>query len=215
MFSLEYQQSMLVDDEEPSRLLKFIDGKVLAFTESDRKVRVGSFAVILIDIETAVNESESIFDVFDVSSKTIDYYGLYKSDLEFKPSVIKALGGYERWAPNMLILDRLEILPRFRGHGAGLRILRCLQLQFSAGCGLVVMKPFPLQFEGGTPEENKDEEEFIRMRLDQFSTTFEKALKGLQTYYGRLGFVKVPGTPYIVADPQMRVPGLAALGLDD
>ena len=123
-----------MDDREPGRFVKEIRGSVHNQVDDVRTVKIGSFFVIVIDVESAVNERESTFDIFDYSSRTIDYYDLYTPDMDFKPKVLAALRGGERWAPNMLVLDRLEILPKYRGQGAGLRVLRCLQFHFGMGC---------------------------------------------------------------------------------
>lgn len=214
MLALKFQLELAVEDDEPARFIKFIDGTIYLYTDGERKVKAGNFSVIIIDVESAVNERESVFDVFDFSSKTLDYFSLYAPDLDFKPKVLKALGGEDRWAPGMLILDRLEVLPKFRGQAVGLRVLRWLRMQFSMGCGILVMKPYPLQFEGGTPEENRSKESFVRLRLDLFGTDFQRALKKLRVYYGRAGFAVVAGTPYMVADPMRAAPSLEEMGID-
>ena len=48
---------------------------------------------------------------------------------------------------NFLILDRVELLPKYRGDGVGLLVLRSLIERFGAEAGVVGMKPFPLQLE--------------------------------------------------------------------
>ena len=111
-------------------------------------------------------------------------------------------------SPNMLILDRMEILPKYRRMGIGLHALRCLQRQFSTGCGIVVMKPFPLQFEQGGPEKNMHEPEFVRFGLGDFDRNQKRATAKLRAYYARLGFVRVPRTEFMVADPYLPVPPL-------
>lgn len=216
MYSLHYEHILLVDDEEPSRYVKFIEGKVCKFVEMGEDAEIGQFSVIVVDVARAISDEDSVLDVFDTSQKTIDYLDLYRRGCGymFKDKVVRAMKSYDKWEPNMLILDRLELLPEHRGQGLGLRVLRWLELQFSMGCGIVAMKPFPLQFEGGPPAEKKDDENFIRARLDLFDDRQDVATKKLQKYYGRLGFAKVPGTPFMVADPMRSLPTLEALGLE-
>ncbi|MDQ0024336.1 GNAT superfamily N-acetyltransferase [Variovorax paradoxus] len=209
--SIEFKHEFVVDDREPSRYVKDIEGSVYVHYENS-KVKAGRFAVFVIDAEAAVNEQEDVFDCFDHSERTVDYFDLYLPHLDFKPKVVKLLTGGERWAPNILILDRLEILPRFRGRGVGLRTLRWLQFQFGTGCGIVAMKPFPLQFEGGKPSENAGKASFVKLGLDSFDNNFDRALGKLRAYYAKLGFVRVPGTPFMVADPMMKLPDLGHNG---
>lgn len=205
--ALRCEQSMLVDDEEPSRYVKTISGtiKVLG-DDGDGETDAGTFRVFIVDAESAINDHEPVFDVFDTFSATAAYFELYTPNMDFKPKVVRALGGDDRWGPGMLILDRLEILPAYRGQAIGLRVLRWLCLQFSMGCGIIAMKPFPLQFEGGVPAKNKQKDSFQTLRLDTFSSNLSVATKKLRRYYGRLGFVSVPRTPFMVADPMRPTP---------
>jgi hypothetical protein len=212
---LKYSHETLVDDREPGRFVKKIKGSIVNQVDDVKTVKIGQFSVIVIDVESAVNERESTFEIFDYSSRTIDYYDFYTPDMDFKPKVLAALPAGERWAPNMLVLERLEILPKYRGQGAGLRVLRWLHFHFGMGCGIVVMKPYPLQFEGGQPHENVDDPMFKRLRLGTFTTDFEPARKKLRDYYGRLGFKLVKGTEYMVADPFFAVRSLEEIGLED
>lgn len=214
MLLLEYNQSLLVDDREPNSFHKYIEGAIRLSSFEGSKVRLGSFSIIVIDVEAAVNAKVGMFDVFDCCSRTVDYFDLYTGDMDFAPNVIEALGGEDRWTPNMLLLERLEILPKYRGRGIGLRVLRWLQFHFSTGCGIVAMKPYPLQFEGGTPEENKDKPDFVKMGWGQFSADFDVSLNKLHQYYGRMAFNVVPGTPFMVADPMRPLPTLKMLGLE-
>lgn len=213
MLLLEYNQSILVDDQEPNSFHKYIEGAIRLSSFEGTKVRVGSFSIIVIDVEAAVNAKVGMFDMFDCSSRTVDYFDLYTGDMDFAPNVIEALGGEDRWTPNMLILERLELLPKFRGREIGLRVLRWLQFHFGTGCGIVAIKPYPLQFEGGSPDENKDKPDFVKMGWGQFGDSFEVSLSKLLQYYGRLGFNAVTGTPFMVADPIRPLHTLEMLGL--
>ncbi|SEF19487.1 hypothetical protein ABL840_05125 [Variovorax sp. NFACC27] len=200
MLVLEYNHSTLVSDPEPNRFHKCIDGRVQLRDDDDAATAIGRFSVIVIDVESAVNEREDMFDVFDCSSRTVDYFSLYTDDMEFVPKVTKVLKGGERWAPNMLVLDRLEIFPKYRRNRYGLHVLRWLQFHFGIGCGIVVMKPFPLQFESGMKTE-RGQKDFAKLRLGEFTDNKAAALRKLRTYYGQAGFVRVQGTEYMVADP--------------
>src|SRR6185437_7168848 len=80
----------------------------------------------------------------------------------------------------ILLLTRMEIKPEYRGHGAGLVAIRALIDVFGRGCGLVVCKPFPLQYKDEVAEADRKE--------------FEKALEKLRKYWSRLGFQRVAET---------------------
>ena len=139
--------------EEPEDFMYEVCGKILCGTEEDEKDRIaGRFRVYYADFETALNHGVSSFEVLDAYQHTLDYAkailgsneGLFSARLE------KLLDD-EISNLNFLILDRVEILPKYRGGGIGVLVLNSLIERFGAGAGVVGMKPFPLQFEQATP----------------------------------------------------------------
>ncbi|MFL9670428.1 hypothetical protein WIX39_026095 [Variovorax sp. AB1(2024)] len=212
MLVLDYSHTTLIDDEEPNRYHRCIDGQVRLCADEDfeHRTTIGQFSVIIIDVESAMNEQERVFDVFDCSTTTIDYFSLYDQGMGFIPEVTKVLKGGERWSPNMLILDRLEILPEHRGKRYGLHALRWMQFHFGTGCGIVAMKPFPLQFEYKMKTE-AGQAEFARLELDKFTGEQQAAVRKLRAYYRQAGFARVPGMEFMVSDPQIRLPRLKAI----
>src|SRR5262249_5731882 len=118
---------------------------------------------------------------------------------EFKESVLK-LFGYDIVNINLLILDRLEILPEYRGEGIGLAcIYRCMQ-QYQHGCGLIALKPFPLQFEA-IGESDKQDPWWQKLALNAFGTDQKICTRKLESYYRRLGFIKIPRTEVMARKP--------------
>ena len=215
MYSLHYEQALLVDNDEPSRFVKRIEGTVSKFVgDEDQRIPVGSFAIFIIDVAAVTREQASLFDAFDTDARIFGYYELYGRGYEFKRKVLRAMAVDMTFDLGMLILDRLELDPEHRGDGLGLRVLRWLEHQFRMGCGVVVMKPYPLQFEGGSPEEREDEADFRRRRLGDYDRRFDFALRRLQRHYSKLGFTKVAGTPYMVADPLRQLPTLEDVELN-
>jgi hypothetical protein len=101
--------------------------------------------------------------------------------------VLKALGDMDRWAPNMLILDRLESSP---GLGAGSSVFECPMAADPVlnGVWRRTDEAFPAPVRGGKPAENKDKPNFVKLDLSQFDDKFEPAVKKLRRYYARLGF---------------------------
>lgn len=85
--------------------------------------------------------------------------------------------GDDIWNFNLLILDRVELLPRYRGNSSGLIVLRSLIERFGAGAGVVGMKPFPLQFE---PKASNDSKWRRRLKLEEFPSD----IKDLRANFG-------------------------------
>jgi hypothetical protein len=146
----------------------------------------------------------SVFAVFDQTAVTFDYYQDLYDGYFFKPAVSKALGCEGEVVPmNILILDRIEIHPPFRGRRFGLAALKCLIQRLRIGAGLIAMKPFPLQFESGaidcTPEE-------LALRgLNGFKGGETWCTTKLRRYYGLLGFKQGPRTPYMAMTTIYRI----------
>lgn len=192
-------------DEPPHRYVHEYEGSVRLLDEHYSLAdRIGIFKATVLDIESAVNERESIFDVFDWSQETIGFFEpLYEEDGSFKDPVARLLYGKYggMWEPNALLLQRLAIKRQFRGFGYGLQALQALIEELRVGVGIIAMKPFPLQFEGRT--RNRDEEELSEYCFDQFLGNARTARAKLRRYYARLGFKPVPKTEYMVMSADM------------
>lgn len=190
-------------NEPPERFIHEYAGTLqLRDINLKRVATIGEFQVTVLDVENAVNERESAFDVFDCSPDTMGYYDvLFDRDLELRPEVNRLLYGdeYGQWDPNTLILHRLAIERAYRGRGYGLQALQALIEEFRVGIGIIAMKPFPLQFEGGIRyRTERKQEEVAKYELDALGKDFRKARSKLRRYYRRLGFKLVPKTEYMV-----------------
>ncbi|WP_426307780.1 hypothetical protein ACN9MJ_10495 [Acidovorax facilis] len=199
------ESEVFVGDIEPSRFIQNLDGRI-EISVSDDPLPIGLFSAMVVDVESAINEGVHPFDVFDSDSKTAPYYrALFRaqswSGADFRKPVLQAIyGDDEPWRPNLLILDRVTVFPEHRGRRAGLVAIRGLIERFRMGIGLIVMTPFPLQFEA-EPHTPGGWEERSRLKLDEFGVGYDKALAKLRSYYATLGFRTIPRT---------RLMGLAA-----
>ena len=90
---------------------------------------------------------------------------------------------YEASGCDLLIIDSIEIRPRFRGTGVGpAAVDRTIDI-FGPGCGLVACKPWPLQF---TPAFARDRKAL--KKLEAPSVGRDEAVRKLRAYWARLGF---------------------------
>jgi GNAT superfamily N-acetyltransferase len=77
-------------------------------------------------------------------------------------------------------VDRLEVLPEFRGKNIGLAYLqRCIQ-QYARECGIVALDCLPLQFEGC----DDDARWRRKMKFGKLSKDFDWSVAKLKKYYG-------------------------------
>ncbi len=175
-----------------------IEGTISCYEEtSDEDTLVGKVRLFYLDMGAILETNIGLFDLFDIRGETEPFYSaLIDHDTkEFKSDLEEILGEYIIDL-NLLIIDRLEILPEFRGNNIGLECLRrCLQ-QYARGCGVVALKCFPLQFEGA---ELDDPAWRRKMQLGKLSKDHKRSLAKLKKYYASLGFKVLPGTDIMVA----------------
>jgi hypothetical protein len=196
--------------EEPEEFMYEVCGRILCGTIEAEKDRIaGRFRVYYADFESAENHGVSPFEVLDTHQHTCEYAEaiLDSNEAPFSERLQKLLGD-EIWNFNLLILDRVEILPKYRGGGVGLLVLTTLIERFGAGAGVVGMKPFPLQLE---PKQSRDSGWAKRLRLDDLPRDEKMAKKKLKRYYGKLGFVEMKSTPFMFRSTAWELPSVEQL----
>lgn len=178
---------------DPSDYAYSTHRRIVALDEDLNRTLAGKFHLYYMDVCAALNAETSVFDIFDCRSETIDYFPAifdYPS-LEVSPKLIKLLdsGG---WG-NVLILNRIELLPRFRHHNLGLVVMRRLIERFGAGAFVVAIKPFPLQME----DTDDDEEWRANLQLADLNKNERSSTAKLRRHYAQLGFKAMRGTPFM------------------
>lgn len=182
----------------PESLLACYHGDIL-LAESSRKI--GHARVLVAEIERAREHGYGMLEFFDVSSSSWPYHVLFsqREAGSFTPAVNRALGIDEVYSQNLLIIDRIEVLPRYRGKHYGLQAMHLILEHLSMGCRLAAIKPYPLQFEGANPL-GESSAWRTKLQLESFPRHQASATRRLREHYARLGFVLVKGTPLMVLD---------------
>jgi GNAT superfamily N-acetyltransferase len=203
------ERTVPLEDYEPSRFVQEYGGTLEWEDPEDRtrKATLGTFRAYLVDIPGAITEGESIDAVWDTSQSTWSAYeALFDGETAELTDVARqtAFGTDYQHNSGVLIIDRLAILPEYRGYCVGLLAMKVLIEQFRAASGVVVIKPFPLQFEGDSPVDDEWPPR-AALHLDSYSQSMRAALAKLKRYYARLGFESVRGTEYMVLDPSLEL----------
>jgi GNAT superfamily N-acetyltransferase len=213
-FSIEFNSSALIGEDEDSYLTT-VEGFILCTNPySERRRRAGKLRIFYADLVRGMAEGVRPFDILDTRSETAVFYPVLfdpKTD-DFKRSIYR-LACDEIYSHNLLILDRVEILPAYRGRGLGLACLyRCIQ-QYCHGCGLVALKCFPLQFEveGAAPEEGWAR----RMKSGDLGGGLASCREKLLGYYARLGFERVGKSEFMILNPALTQPDFESLGYSE
>ncbi len=158
---------------------------------------IGKVQLFYLDLDAVFDTNDSLHDLFDIRSETAPFYSAlidYETG-DFKPNLEKVLGEYI-CDSNVLIVDRLEILPEFRGKKIGLASLVWCLRQYARQCGVVALKCFPLQFECAEMGEPAWRRE---MQFGKLSRDRKRSLAKLKKHYGSLGFKVLPAGDIMVA----------------
>ena len=205
--------SFLLEADDPNDYVYPICGRIVEMVADESEILVGKFCQYYIDIASAIDAGyPDLFDIFDAHSESIaDYYdALIDPHTEYFSEKLRQLLDDEIMQPNLLIIDRLELLPNYRGQNLGIMIMRRLIQRFSAGAGVVAIKPFPLQFERRSPAE-EESGWHQKMQLSNFRETERDSIRKLQNHYRKLGFVEMKGTPHMFLSTARRLPRIENL----
>jgi hypothetical protein len=162
---------------------------------------VGRARAYVVPIDQARDHGHHALDFLDVNGDVWPYNVLlsHREAGSFSSAVNRALGIDDVYSQNLLIIDRVEILPRFRGRDYGLQAMHLILTHLSLGCRLAAIKPYPLQFEVDGAM-GVDRTWHQRLQLDRFALAQSQATHKLRSHYARLEFVPVTGTGFMVRD---------------
>ena len=196
----------LTESEQSSEFVQVIDGEI---RDKESNVILGTIRSSLVQVGRVADAGENLFDVMDGhSNEMAEYHAAF-----FKPGDWDYKDGIRPRFPDILSLDllmleRAEIEPAFRRRGLGLLAVSRTIDVFGTNCGLVAMKPFPLQFRnhldpGWPPPDGLQDPE----------AEFRIAVQKLRHYWGRAGFKRVHGTEYWALCPGAKLPSLKKIAL--
>jgi hypothetical protein len=195
MFWINFTSSASTDDDLENESI-CIEGTIRCFDSRNKEGIAGRLRLFYLDMDAVCEANEDVFHLFDMRGETEPFYSelLDHKTGWFKTDVANLLGG-EIYGTNLLIIDRLEILPEFRGNRIGLACLnRCIQ-QYAHGFEVVALKCFPLQFEVESVSENGWRS---KMEFAKFSKDRKKSFAKLEKYYSLLGFKALPRSDIMV-----------------
>ena len=183
-----YTQNSCLFEDEPARFVTKIQGDVILLNEFDEEIVAGKVKYFFINTMAVDCGPDYLLDLV---SNTEPFIGeIYRpNSFEFKKK-IENLSEFGIYNTNLLILDRLEILPEFRGNDYSRRIIDDGIKNFGSNAGLMALKAFPLQLE--YHDENKLQDDWNkRMNIDRTDKDEKKAFTKLISYYRKLGFKKI------------------------
>jgi hypothetical protein len=186
------------DDGDPEEFLSHYEGEVKVYeSEGDRSECAARLSLFIVHAEAAHRAGVSLYDVFDTDAKTEPYLALLGNDEgNFSPAVLRVLKEEFAMNQDMIIFDRIEILPKFRGKGLTHRVTEVCLDRLAGASRIAALKAYPLQFEPGAKKPS--DAWGRRMRLAALTGTKSEATARLKKYYSKMGFVSVRGTNLMI-----------------
>lgn len=170
---------------------------------------IGEIHALLVHIEHR-NSEESAFDIIDMDTDTYSccHHLIVPYGDDFSDELHACIEGLDiEIAPNILYLQKMHLLPDYRGRRIGLAVIHKTISTFARKCGVVVMKPYPGQF-WKKPELAATDPFMVNTAYIDKSQAIQK----LAAYYSRLGFSPLAQTGLMVLDPYAPLPEMEQLG---
>jgi hypothetical protein len=183
--SIEFAVRALLHEEYvDADFVHSILGKISAkFEDRGNEENVGYIKASLVQFGEAMDHGISTERLGDGIDGNIAEYWELLFDLDTGCWKEEVQDEYEASGCDLLIIDCVEISPKFRGTGVGPIAVGRIMDVFGPVCGLVACKPWPLQF---TPVFARDRKASNRLKAPNVGR--DEAIRKLRAYWSRLGF---------------------------
>jgi hypothetical protein len=174
-FRVDFAVSLSEHEGGPSDFITVYEGDIIGMADDDTEQKIGTLILYIVEAGRAMNERVSLFDVMDcLDGDSCDCFAnLFDPDTEqLRPEVEQLISENRATQWDIMLIERLELIPEYRGQGLGKNVaLRAIQ-KFGENCGVITCVPVPLQFSDLGPERKKTEGDGIG------STTCPRFLEG-------------------------------------
>lgn len=165
--------------------------------------KIGQGQISLIHFGMALDQGFPLFEVMDASASILNM-SEELFNIQGEEDLWEKIEEFYDYQPplnyDVCFIERLELLPEYRGKGRGRWVIKDILERFYGSCGLVVIKAYPLQHESDQGW-GEDDEWKKRMQYDKMEKDAEKARYQLYHYYQKLGFVNPFGEEYFIIRP--------------
>jgi hypothetical protein len=169
----------------------------------------GKGEAIILHVGNAMNDGEEIAEACDAHSAEAHEYrsAVLAVNNEWRDDVDKQFGG-ELFEHDVLAFTKLEIKQEHRGQKLGLlSLLRTMNI-FSGGCGLTLIKPWPLQY---TSKEFDEIEATGRTSQGWTARKRDLEFAKLRSYWSQLGFERIEATDFYAFPHFKPLPSIQAI----
>jgi hypothetical protein len=179
-------------EKDLSKYVTEMDGYVTAYYEEGvYQDPIGKFSFISLNLEQAIYDRFSIFEIFDHSEHLLT---IGESIFDFiENRYLSFDNGFDEpvFGDNLMVFNFFEILPAFRGEDLTPMIIKDAVSRFGHGCAFVVFRLFTLQHVNYIPENDDDHKWIEELELQKFVQDEEHAYYKLAAYFQKFGFVNI------------------------
>jgi GNAT superfamily N-acetyltransferase len=188
-------------DLENDRYITHIEGEIFVvhYKEKETMELIGKFQLKLVHIALAINTGYPIYDICDSSQMMISVmFSIW--DLEedkLVPEIKEVLGDdIDAIADDILIIDTLQIVKKYRGLGLAQKVLKDIYMRFEDAVALFVAEVFPLQIDDEILERCNEEEKdfYAKMDYQGFKGNRKSNINKIKKMYKSIGFSHIPLT---------------------
>lgn len=190
--TFKYQFESGTGPWEGSRYVREIKMEIFSQNEYGDPIKsIGKVEFKIVYVGEAINNEYDLYEIFDTFEYTFrhaqEFFDFDTNEIKKK---IQKYYNYELFNSNICLLERIEILPEFRGLKIAAKATKDIIFHFGSGCGLFVIQVYPLQFE---PKDKEQDDWQKQLKLSNFSSQEKTAFKQLRNYYKSFGFDEIPG----------------------
>jgi len=200
MITITYNFQSLVKDIDETETsaeeeTQEISGEIFFMNEDLVSKKIGRLLLVHLNLDEILKNDTDIFSILDTNGSLFHYYDtIIGDDSGFVELDSLVLDHYENNSEdfflnsfNLLIIDKIEILPEFRGKDIVKKVIKNAGNLF-LGTDLIVLNAYPLQFDYFEESYGMDEWE-KSLKLEEFSQDGEVGTDKLIKAYEKSGFV--------------------------
>lgn len=192
--------SYVEDDLESSLITIHSDLKIFKEELPDGNIKyqkIGSVISYYFDVGNTIDSNQSVMELFDLEQPFLECYDTLYEGNYFKDEISDQMG--DILYNNLFLIQKVEVDPKYRGNNYALVALIRIIQQFAHGVGLIVLKPFPLQFEGGQSETTKTKSNYKLFVKDE-----KLAFSKIRRYWEKIGFQQIGDSEIWGLNPLME-----------
>lgn len=189
--SFNYRFQSGLGPYEHGRFVRDVVLEIIATDDSGDEIeKIGKINFLVIYVDQAYDSKLSFYDILDAHSEYLarHIFKIIDSKTRNFFDKIQEFYHFDIYGSNLCLIEKITVLPKYRGYKIGAKAIKDLVFHYASGCGLFALQAFPLQLE---PSDFGDK--YKNLELDKFEKSDKKAIKKLKAYYNNVGFHEIKG----------------------